>query len=333
MKFLYWILFLVPTLLQCSSESLEIEEKIKGASFVAPSYKISDSEFDLVKDINANWVALMPYSYVSSNSLLIKSSWPNQWWGESYEGIKNSIIWAKQKNLKILIKPHIWFTDGTFNGDFKCDTENQWLSFEESYKDYLMKYAKLSDSLNVDAFCIGVELKNFVKERPQYWIELIKEVKKVYSGDITYAANWDNYKNIPFWSELDFIGIDAYFPLSSNKHPSLLELQKNYNLLSLSLSEFSLSTNKPIAFTEYGFRSSEYCCNKPWEHHTSLNTNYECQEVAYQAFFNTINKEPWFLGGFFWKWFASNHVNEESSSDYSPQNKPVYDLIKKEFSK
>ena len=45
------------------------------------------------------------------------------------------------------------------------------------------------------------------------WVELIEKVRTVYSGKLTYAANYDNYQDVGFWNHLDFIGINAYFPL------------------------------------------------------------------------------------------------------------------------
>jgi homoserine trans-succinylase len=38
--------------------------------------------------------------------------------------------------------------------------------------------------------------------------------KKNLLRKLTYAANWDDFDKVPFWNELDYIGIDAYFPLS-----------------------------------------------------------------------------------------------------------------------
>jgi hypothetical protein len=35
--------------------------------------------------------------------------------------------------------------------------------------------------------------------RPKYWQELILEIRKVYKGKLTYAANWDEFKRVPFW--------------------------------------------------------------------------------------------------------------------------------------
>jgi hypothetical protein len=66
-------------------------------------------------------------------------------------------------------------------------------------------------------------IRNAVAKRPEYWSQLIKKIKKIYFK-LTYAANWDDFDKVPFWNELDYIGIDAYFPLSNATTPSVLEL-------------------------------------------------------------------------------------------------------------
>ncbi|MEM6723389.1 MAG: hypothetical protein AAF598_05080, partial [Bacteroidota bacterium] len=45
------------------------------------------------------------------------------------------------------------------------------------------------------------------------WRTIIRSARQHYTGELTLAANFDNYREISFWDELDFIGINAYFPL------------------------------------------------------------------------------------------------------------------------
>lgn len=46
------------------------------------------------------------------------------------------------------------------------------------------------------------------------WPPLIAAVRRRFTGPLTYAANWDpGYKAVPFWSLLDYVGIDEYHPL------------------------------------------------------------------------------------------------------------------------
>jgi hypothetical protein len=47
----------------------------------------------------------------------------------------------------------------------------------------------------------------------QRWIDLIEHTRSLYTGTLTYAANFDQYESVGFWNRLDLIGVNAYFPL------------------------------------------------------------------------------------------------------------------------
>lgn len=53
---------------------------------------------------------------------------------------------------------------------------------------------------------------------------IAKDIRKEYPEKLNYTTNWDKYQNVPFWKDVDYIGIDAYFPLSENKTPSVMKL-------------------------------------------------------------------------------------------------------------
>jgi hypothetical protein len=95
-------------------------------------------------------------------------------------------------------------------------------------------------------------IRNAVAKRPEYWSQLIKKIKKIYQE--TYAANWDDFDKVPFWNELDYIGIDAYFPLSDATTPSVLELNDAWQQ-HIKIENFA-KTNKKY-FTEFGYRNSD----------------------------------------------------------------------------
>jgi hypothetical protein len=60
----------------------------------------------------------------------------------------------------------------------------------------------------------------------------------------------------------------------------------------------------------------------------------DAQLNATCALFDEFWKEDWFAGGFVWKWFHShNEVGGNENSQFTPQNKPVEQIIKNEYSK
>ncbi len=108
------------------------------------------------------------------------------------------------------------------------DSEENWKILEDSYQSFILTYAKSAEEMKAEILCIGTELEKFVAKRPEYWRKLIKEIRKVYNGKLTYAANWDEFKRVTFWGELDFIGVDAYFPLSEEKSPTVIDFEKGW---------------------------------------------------------------------------------------------------------
>ncbi len=339
----YIVLAVCLALLQCSStseknrESVEVSntEKVNGVSFVAPPKKIGASEVSKPKEkLGANYLSLMPYAFIPENSTDLKYDSKWQWWGETSKGTIEIIRLAKAEGYKIMLKPHVWKRHGEFTGNHKYEEESKWKEFEGSYEAYILHYAKIADSMNVSMFCIGTEWEKFALERKAFWRKLIKKVRKEFSGKLTYAANWDEYEKIYFWEELDFIGIDAYFPLVDSKTPTVSEITRELKEYEKQVNALSDSTNKRILFTEYGYRSRDQSALRPWEADRVGEANMIGQQNAYEGFYQTFWNKKYLAGGFIWKWFSNyEESGGEQHNGFTPQNKPVEKTIARTYSK
>lgn len=312
-----------------------ITNKINGVSFVAPRNEISSHEMQPLQSINTGWIAVIPYAFIRPEEGYVYFHPERQHWGESPKGVAKTIEMARAMNIKTMIKPHVWVRGQGWAGDFEVDTEEKWKVWEESYSKYIMTYAKVADSLNAELFCLGTEFRKAAVQRPEYWKELISSVKKVYSGKITYAANWDNFENITFWEDLDFIGVDAYFPISQHKTPSSEQLKQQWKENRNLLKKTSDKYNKPVLFTEFGFQSVDFTADGHWKYdQDTLGVNLQAQANAFDATFDTFWREEWFAGGFVWKWH-SNHqtIGGIECKMFTPQNKPAESVIKDWFGK
>ncbi len=107
------------------------------------------------------------------------------------------------------------------------------------------------------------------------WIRLIRETRKVYSGQLTYAANFDNYRNVGFWSHLDLIGINSYFSLRANRSEAsepdeqLEHFTRRWESILGEIREFKQSQeidNMPFLFTELGYTFRRHSTVEPWAH-------------------------------------------------------------------
>ena len=311
------------------------QSKINGISFVASDKEINTNAIKPVIAINANWVTLMPYGFMKTESdTTITFNSKRQWINERKEGIEATSKLFKSKKIKVMLKPQIWIPKGGFTGRIKMKSEKEWIAFENNYQKFILFYAKLAQSTNCELFCIGTEMNSFVIARSKYWKELINKIKKIYKGKITYAENWDTYKSVPFISKLDYIGIDAYFPLDTTKTPSIKAIETAWKPLKKEMQQLAKKYNKEILFTEYGYQSKDYTTLEPWDHSKSRIVNLKGQENALTAIFNQFWAADWFAGGFLWKWYdKQNEAGGINDSDYTVQNKPSEEIVKNYYSK
>jgi hypothetical protein len=304
-------------------------------NLVAPPRQPEPNALENVQQAAADWVAIVPYGfcrkgeahfYYSGNQPPGRRNM-GQWWGETPEGVAETIRMARQHNLKVMLKPHVWMMGGS-HLDLEFTTEQDWQTFEADYTRYILHHARIADSLQVDLYCITTELDRFAMARPDFWNRLISQVKAIYKGKLTYAANWDRYERIPFWNQLDYIGVDAYFPLSDDREPSVRSMSRGWKDHLRGLSRLSGAEQKPILFTEFGYRACEYTARRPWESETDCTPSEVAQAQAYSALFQTVWPQPWFAGGFVWKWFVHEGPHDRHRDYFSPQHRAALTTLK-----
>ncbi len=108
-------------------------------------------------------------------------------------------------------------------------------------------------------------------EMDRHWRKLIARVRTQFSGKLGYAANFDNYHEVGFWSSLDYIGINAYFKLRdqlSLRGPALSDsLTKSWLRIFAEIDSFRIRQNIPdqkVIFTELGYTYRKYATLEPW---------------------------------------------------------------------
>lgn len=313
-------------------ETIEVSStaEFKGVNYESPSSPVGQETFHSVVDINANAVSIIPFGFISNAGSTVSYNSTNQWWGEKDEGVILLTKYAQSQNLKVMIKPQVWIWGGDYTGDYEPNSEAEWINLENSYYNYILHYADIADSLNCELFCIGTEWKKFHQMRPTFWSDLIDSTRSHFSGELTYAGNWDSYNTFIHWSKLDYIGIDAYFPVSNKKTPSIEDCIKGWQKHKPVIKEVSKTNGKPVLFAEFGYRSVDYTGRQPWSYDRSMNSvNLQAQVNATQALFDVFWDEDWFAGGFVWKWFVEDDkVGGKDNHMFTPQNKPVEAVFK-----
>lgn len=107
----------------------------------------------------------------------------------------------------------------------------------------------------------------------RHWRELIADVREVYRGRLTYAANFDQYQAVGFWDDLDVVGINAYFPLRPTfvpgEDPRAVEpvLEASWRRILGELRDWRRERrlgNRPVVFTELGYTPRAGSTVNPW---------------------------------------------------------------------
>lgn len=303
----------------------------KGLALAAPIGEIDSAEFLPIVATHANSIAIMPYAFCSSLSPKVVFNHKRQWWGEKGVGVMKTILLAHNAGLSVMVKPHLWLPNGAYTGALTFQHAAERTVWEDSYREYILYFARLADSLHAETFCLGTELGLVVKEHPQYIEMLIDTLRSTFKGKLTYAANWDDYQAFPFWHRLDIIGVDAYFPLSDEATPSVAALRTGWQNLKQELKQVSDRYNKPLLFAEIGYRNADFAAKEPWSEQ-SINRNDVAQANCLEAFFDVFSSESWVEGAYLWKWYADQkQLHLTADVDFTPQGKKALDVIMKWF--
>ncbi|MCH9647832.1 MAG: hypothetical protein K0U98_06305 [Deltaproteobacteria bacterium] len=320
--------------LSASGAFVELRNKHRGVAWVA-GREISGASLDPLVGNSVGWIAQTPFGWqsgVDSPSIRLKTS-GGVLWGETDEGLATTTRLARERGIKTLLKPHIWVR-GKWRGDIAMADEAAWKEWFQNYETFLLHYARLAEGLKIEALCIGTELHRTVKEKPDQWRRLIRAVRKVYSGQLTYAANWyQEFEDVSFWEELDFIGVQAYFPLRSQPGGTVAQLRDGWQQPLRALEAVSKKAGKPVLVTEVGYRSTSGASQKPWEWPQRGNpapVDLVTQKRAYEAFFQEVWPQPWVAGVYWWKWYPGPSRSGKND-DFTPQGKPAEGVMGEYF--
>ncbi|GAA3994973.1 hypothetical protein GCM10022408_01670 [Hymenobacter fastidiosus] len=310
--------------------------RFRGVSWVAADSAASADLAPLLR-AHVTWIAQTPFGWQAGAAVPTvqlhtqRLSGRHRYWGESDYGLVQTARQARKQGINTLLKPHLWLRGpgGTWPGDVEMQSAADWQAWFASYSVFILHYARLAEEQQMAAFCIGTELEKTVSHEAE-WRALIRQVRQVYHGPLTYAANWSGeFERVRFWDALDFIGIQAYFPLSQADSPPKKSLLTNWQPHLKAIARVQKQFNKPVVFTEAGYKSTPDAAIEPWkwpDHTAAFSPPDEATQAAcYEALFETFWPQPWFKGLFVWKWYPGLAADGPARrhADFTPQHKPA----------
>jgi len=313
---------------------------IRGFNFAHEGYSIyngyvsreASRALSKMRRLGSNAAAIVPYSYLRDPRKPGALPIPQRAGSENDESVIHSLQSAKAEGMLTVLKPQIWLGGGSWPGDIRMQSEAGWRQFFEHYYRWIRHYAILAEIYEVDLFVIGTEFAKATLERPGDWRRLIRQIRRVYSGPITYAANWGaEFEHLTFWPELDLIGLNCYYPLSEKQQADEATLRRGFRRAIRKAETRAEEIGRPLLFTEIGFRSIE----APWiQPHADTNGqpyNGAHQSLCYEIVMEAIHEQSWCKGILWWKFPSFLDDGGNGQRGFTPNKKPAERVIREWF--
>ncbi len=284
---------------------------------------------------------------------------------DSIASLEATAAEAKADGQQVMVRPLIDFLDPSIDGGMTGDFRGYFNptgaakdTFFSSYKTILVQQATAAQQAGASVFCIGTELDQLTgPDNLSQWTGIIQAVRAVFTGKLTYSADWDDntspwqYGGVPvgtgdiktqvsFWSQLDYVGIDEYAPLSDAAKPTLAQLVQGWEAAptiaevaavtgTQSLIQYydgvAAALGKPLFFTELGYEDATDAASQPFG--TSTNTvDQPLQAELYQAFETAWKADGGtaLTGVNFWNWDPDTaETAPDEGPNFSPQANPA----------
>jgi hypothetical protein len=241
---------------------------------------------------------------------------------------------SERAGMHVILVPIFYCNscEGGWRGTIDPSNPTAWFA---SYQTFIDHYADIAQSYGATTFFAGSEMTSMEHYTAQ-WEAVIAQVRSHFSGQIGYEENWDVLGAAKFLSDVDVIGVSAYFPLDSGKAPALSDLLSDWtnshgqgysgkNWVN-ELAALASSTGRPILFGEVGYMSGDYAGNQPFLNYLST-TNWQLQSDLYQALLETFSDRSWWAGAVWWEWYLTSDTTSDNSR--SPRGKTAEVLIQR----
>ena len=245
-------------------------------------------------------------------------------WGTDDAQVREVSRYARKRGLKVLIFPILrvkTLGPGRWRGTLRPSGRAAWWW---AYRRFILHYAALAEDVGAELFSVGSELSSMERDE-QRWRALVADVRARYGGSLVYSANWDHFPQIRFWDALDYVGLNAYHPITDRDDASLVELSAAWRMIRDKLLVWLAFVDRPLLFTEVGYPSIDGGARRPYHHGSTGPVDLEEQRRAYVAFCDAWREQPGVAGAFFWIWSGEGGPTDNR---YTPRGKPAEQALR-----
>jgi len=281
----------------------------------------SDAALTKLASFGVNAVSITPFTYMRDPRSAAPLPLLRQAGAENDESVIHAALTAKRLGMAVMLKPHVWIHGG-WPGEIEMAGETEWDLFYDHYWRWIRHYAVLAEMYGIDLLCVGVELARTTVGREVYWRRVFENLRVIYGGKLTYAANWgEEFEKVTFWDSLDFIGVNCYYPLSELRNPSDAELRDGVARALGRIDDVAQRHGKRAIVTEIGFTSSPTPWIEPYRRNWRAAADEHAQARCYEAFISGLERRPHYAGVYWWKWPSFLEYGGPRHSGYTPNGK------------
>lgn len=300
------------------------EMRVRGvtlADWTATGYgsPAARDEIDRIGLIGANTLVLIITAYqndLSSSTIIIDNQrTPTQ--GAVAAAVSKAQS-AGVSGLRVVFKPHIDLYSGEWRGRIAPRDVDAWFA---AYSAFILEWANLAALLGVDQFIVGTELAGTL-DHEERWRTLFAAVRAVYSGELVYAASWDEAPKVPFWDALDCVGINFYAPVTWRTETGRFEALSGWQPWLDRIRLIHKQAGRDVLLTEIGYRSLDGAGIHPYDFESTADVDMDEQAHLYWAALQAVGDRPWIRGVYWWNWLVGASAQQELK-DYTPKNKPA----------
>ena len=241
----------------------------------------------------------------------------------------NQIIDAAHAHgLAVMLRPMVDLSNDPSHWRGEIIGGTSWFNNAGAYGDFVRQMADVAQAHSVEMLSVGAELEATAAQTTN-WQSLISSVRSRYSGSLTYGANWGNPavgSSIAWWNSVDYLGIDAYYPLTNKTNPTFAELQSAWQTRANQIESYrnSVAPTKSVLFTETGYMAYDGTNIAPYSFNSGAPIDETEQADAYRALLSVMTTKPWFAGTYWWAWDA---VVDPDVVGYKPEGKLAIDSL------
>ena len=286
--------------------------------------------------MGAEWVSVTPFGRVADlhgQGVDLTFEAPFE---ATRAAVRRAIAMAHGRGLKVMLVPHLWVESGEWRAKIDPGTDAGWARWAASYRRFVLTWAKVAEESRADLFSAGVELRSWVTTtRAPSFAGILKDVRAVYHGMVTYSANWDDVDDTVILGDLDVIGINAFYPLADKDGAKFPELLAGGGRVKEKVHRLAETWHRPVLFTEIGYTTRPDPAIRPWEWPDAMKgvkVDEQAQAQAYWALLAPLLDEPYFAGFFVWRLYADpDDVSQEAEWGFSPRGKLAELVVRDAF--